>query len=252
MKKIFVTTFNKKLFDKYAYKLIDSYIQTKQSLTLYCYVEDDIKLYPKFKNVIFLNLFESQPENKKFIDRNLNKFNHIAKLNYILNAPRFSYKVFAQSDARKYADHIFYIDSDTYFINYIPEEWFNKCLPNNVFISLYDRLGYYTETGFLAFNNNLNNDLGNKLADVFFDLYVSYYTKDLIYCLPAFTDCHALDATRYRFLFLTNTIANYKNYLENQLTNKKLWFKHNDLDVMKNDEFINQYIIHKKGLIPNE
>ena len=44
----------------------------------------------------------------------------------------------------------------------------------------------------------------NKLADVFFNLYVSYYTNDLIYCLPAFTDCHALDATRYRFLFLKN------------------------------------------------
>ena len=78
LKKIFITTFNKKLFDKYAHKLIQTYMETEQTLPLYCYVEDDVNLYPKYKNVVFLNLFENQPENKKFIDRNLtdNKVAH--------------------------------------------------------------------------------------------------------------------------------------------------------------------------------
>ena len=32
-----------------------------------------------------------------------------------------------------------------------------KCLPENVFLSLYERIGYYNETGFLAFNNKIVN-----------------------------------------------------------------------------------------------
>ena len=40
IKKIFVTTFNYSLFEKYANKLIDSFIKTNQNLKLYCYVED--------------------------------------------------------------------------------------------------------------------------------------------------------------------------------------------------------------------
>ena len=57
MKKIFVTTFNKKLFDEYAHSLIETYIQTKQILPLYCYVEDDVGLYPKFENVFFYTFY---------------------------------------------------------------------------------------------------------------------------------------------------------------------------------------------------
>ena len=57
MKKIFVTTFNFQLYNKYAGKLIDSYIKTNQEIDLYCYVEDDVNLYPKHKNIFYLNLF---------------------------------------------------------------------------------------------------------------------------------------------------------------------------------------------------
>ena len=178
MKKIFVTTFNKKLFDKHAYKLIDSYIQTKQSLTLYCYVEDDIKLYPKFKNVIFLNLFENQPENKKFVDRNFKKFEKTAKITYLLDAVKFSYKVFAQNDARKYGDHIFFIDADTYFIKQIPDSWYIECLPENVFLSIYERLGYYTETGFIAINNKIVNKKGIKFSEMFF--HFKYFNRTFL------------------------------------------------------------------------
>lgn len=246
MKKIFVTTFNKKLFDKYAHKLLDSYVKTKQIFPLYCYVEDDVKLYPNYNNVHFLNLFQKQPECKKFVDRNFEKNKKYANL-YLLDAVRFCYKVFAQSDARNHGDHIFYIDADTYFQKTIPSKWYELCLPENVFISFYDRLGYYTEAGFIAFNGSLmiNN---NKLINYFFDIYTSYYTKDLIYSLPAFTDCHALDATRYRFLFLKPYINEYKLYNEKKLGDIRLWFTKGNLDVMKTDQFINQYIVHNKGL----
>ena len=107
MKKIFVTTFNHKLYNKYAKQLIESYILTNQEIDLYCYVEDDITLYPKHNNIFYLNLYNEQPQSLKFIERNIKKSLEESKISYLLDACRFSYKVFAQSDARKYADQFF-------------------------------------------------------------------------------------------------------------------------------------------------
>lgn len=244
MKKIFVTTFNNNLFNQYAQKLIESYVDTNQTLPLFCYVEDDISHYPKFNNIYYFNLFDEQPECNNFVKRNKEKHKETAKVSYILDAVRFCYKVFSQNDARKHADHIFFIDADTEFKKQIPKEWFSECLQDDTFISLYDRIGYYTETGFLAFNNNILNKNNKRISDIFFQQYLNYYIYDLIYCLPAFTDCHALDATRSRFSFLKNVTNEHGNYKENILGN---WNKVRDLNVMANDNFISKYLVHKKG-----
>ena len=243
-KKIFVTTFNYTLFKKYAEKLIESYISTEQELPLYCYVEDDVSLYPKHPNIFYLNLYKQQPLCQKFVERNRKKSQEGSKISYLLDPVRFSYKVFAQSDAREHSDQFFYIDADTEFLNKIPKNWFVECLPDNVLISIYDRLGYYTEAGFIGFNSLLRNKKNQILLDIFFQQYTSYYEFDLIYSLPAFTDCHALDATRFRFLLLKNYTGDHANYEEKRLGN---WITNQDLEVMSNDNFINKYIIHKKG-----
>jgi hypothetical protein len=247
MEKTFITTFNKKLYDKYAYKLIESYLRTEQKINLLCYVEDDTSLYPTHIKIKYLNLFKEQPESLKFYKRNFEKNLNAAKASYLLDAVRFSYKVYAQNDSRKYADYIFYIDSDTEFKNQIPDQWFQDCLPSDTFISIFDRLGFYTETGFVAFNNVIKNKQGGKISDSFFKLYLQYYNNDLIFSLPAFTDCHALDATRWRFRFLTKIVLEYSNYKEKHLGN---WLTKRDFNVMQ-DEFISNYIIHMKGNIKN-
>jgi hypothetical protein len=244
MKKIFVTTFNNKLFKKYAGVLIDSYIKTKQDIDLYCYVEDDVALYPKHKNIFYLNLFNEQPECLKFIERNKKKSQKESEISYLLDAVRFSYKVFAQSDARKYTDQFFFLDADSEFLQKIPQSWFVKCLPSDVVISIYDRLGYYTEAGFVGFNTLPLNKKNQRLLDIFFQQYTSYYIYDLIYSLPAFTDCHALDATRSRFMLLKHYTDNHANYEEKRLGN---WIENHELDVMSHDQFINEFITHKKG-----
>ena len=38
----FITTFNKRLFDKYAHTFINSYLACKHNIPLVCYVEEDI------------------------------------------------------------------------------------------------------------------------------------------------------------------------------------------------------------------
>ena len=244
MEKIFVTTFNKVIFKKFGRKLLESFVNTKQSIPFFCYVEENLSEYPHFENITYLNIFKEQPECQKFVNRNLKKNKNNSNISYLLDSVRFNYKVFAQNDARKYADKIYFIDADTCFLTKIPTKWLDECLPNDTFISLYDRIGYYTETGFLAFNTKIKNKIDQKISDIFFQQYIGYYSHDLIYCLPAFTDCHALDATRWRFLFLNKLTKEYSNYKENRLGN---WSSTNDLDVMSDDKFINQYIIHHKG-----
>ena len=247
MNKIFVTTFNKKLYDNFAYKLIDSYLRTEQKINLLCYVEDDTSFYPSHNKIQYLNLFEEQPESLKFYKRNFEKNKNAAKASYLLDAVKFSFKVYAQNDSRKYGDYIFFIDADTEFKNQIPNQWYQECLPSDTFISIFDRLGYYTETGFIAFNNVIKNKQGNKISDNFFKLYIKYYNNDHIFALPAFTDCHALDATRMRFNFLKNIVLEYSNYKEKCLGN---WLTKRNINVMQ-DEFISKYIFHMKGNLKN-
>ena len=45
----------------------------------------------------------------------------------------------------------------------------------------------------------------------------SSYFSCRIFSLPAFTDCHALDATRWRFNFLSNIVLEYSNYKEKKM-----------------------------------
>ncbi len=243
-KKIFVTTFNYSLFEKYAYKLIDTYLKTDQNLKLFCYVEDNVELYPKNKNIVYRDLFTEQPSCFKFVERNKLRAQTNSKVSYLLDSVRFSYKVFAQSDARKYSQQFFYIDADTEFLKKIPNNWFDNCLPEDTLLSIYDRLGYYTEAGFVGFNCLPLNRKKEKLIDIFFSQYLNYYIYDLIYSLPAFTDCHALDATRSRFMLLKNYTEEHSNYKEKILGN---WTKKQDLEVMQHDDFINKYIKHRKG-----
>ena len=56
MDKIFVTTFNKRLYDEYANRLLKTYESTNQKIPLYVFVEDDTKQYPKFNNIHFLDI----------------------------------------------------------------------------------------------------------------------------------------------------------------------------------------------------
>ena len=69
-------------------------------------------------------MFNEQPESFKFVERNKKKSQKESEISYLLDAVRFSYKVFAQSDARKYADQFFFIDADTEFLKKILQSWY--------------------------------------------------------------------------------------------------------------------------------
>ena len=223
--KIFVTTFNKKLFDEYAHKLLETYVSTNQKIPLYVFVEDNIEQYPKVDNVTFINLFEQEPELKKFIERHKNK----KVESFFKDAVRFSYKVFTQNAARKYGDKIFFIDADCVFNKPIPIDWFDEFLPDDTFVSFYDRPQQYTETGFLAFNEN------KLISKAFFNHYTNLYKEDKIFDLENWTDCHTFDETRRYF----KEDIHYKQLSKGDGRNGH---------IMARDKFLNPYIDHRKGL----
>ena len=226
---IFVTTFNKRLYDEYAYQLIDSYVATKQKPTMYVLVEDETNLYPSRPNVQYKNIFDFEPDLKDFIQRN----KHRVANNFYEEAIRFSYKVFAQSAARAWGDKIFYVDSDCKFMDTIPRLWWQQCLPDMTFLSFYNRPSQYTETGFVAFNNR------SPITGEFFQAYKNWYVTDKVYTIKKggknfWTDCHTLDLTRQQF-------KNDPRYSEKSLGDGR------NGHIMARDKWLNPYIDHRKG-----
>ena len=226
---LFVTTFNKRLYDDYAHQLIDSYKATNQKPGLLVFVEDSPKLYPKVDNVQYENIFDFEPDLKDFIQRN----KHRVANNFYEQAIRFSYKVFAQSAARAWADKIFYVDSDCKFMDTIHDSWYQNCLPDLTFLSFYHRPSQYTETGFVAFNNR------SLVVDDFFREYKKWYITDKVYSIKKlgknfWTDCHTLDGTRQMF-------KDDPRYSEKPLGDGR------NGHIMARDTFLNPYIDHRKG-----
>ena len=229
MDKIFITTYNMRLYKAYANQLITSYLKTKQTKPMYVFVEDDPKKYPQENNVHYINLYDEEPELQRFVERN----KHRVANNFYEEAIRFSYKVFAQSAARKYGEKVYYVDSDCVFTAQIPNSWYESCLPDNIFLAFYNRTKQYTETGFVAFNNM------RKVSLQFFKDYKDFYVKDTVYNIQRsgknfWTDCHTLDGTRQ--LYQDNP-----EYSEYKLGDGQIGH------IIARDQFINPYIDHRKG-----
>ena len=226
---LFVTTFNKRLYDDYAHQLIDSYVATNQKPHMYVFVEDNPNLYPKVDRVHYYNLFDFEPDCKDFVQRN----KHRTANNFYEEAVRFSYKVFAQSAARGWGTKIYYVDSDCKFMDTIHDSWYQNCLPDLTFLSFYHRPSQYTETGFVAFNNR------SRVVDDFFREYKKWYITDKVYTIKKlgknfWTDCHTLDGTRQMF-------KDDPRYSEKPLGDGR------NGHIMARDTFLNPYIDHRKG-----
>ena len=225
IEKYFVTTMNRNLYHSYGHRLLESYEQTQQKIPMYVYCEDGFKEL-SHKNVVWLNLFELEPECQEFVKRNNDK----KPKGFMEDAVRFCYKVFAQCNASRFGNKMFYIDADSVFIKQIPNSWFEECLPDDVFTSFYYRHGLYTETGFIAFNNT------KKCTSGYYGHYKNLYITDRVYGISAQTDCHTFDNTR----------KHYSVYGEEMYKEKRLGDGQKG-HIMARCKFIGPYIDHRKG-----
>ena len=194
MKYNFITTFNKRLYDEYAHEFISTYLNTNQIAPLTCYIEEDNtdEIYPQHENISYKNVLTCQPECQKFVDRNKDRPVKV----YTENALMWNYKVFGQYDMSLERRKTFYIDADCIFYKQFTEEWLDDFLPDDVFFAGYTRELYYTETGFIGFNNTLD------ISKRFFEEYVDLFKTDDIYKIKSGQlDCTAIDTLRRKYKF---------------------------------------------------
>jgi len=227
MDTFFLTTFNKRLYDEYAKNLIDTYLETKQSVPLVCFVEEeDTSIYPEEDNIYYYNLFEKAPSIKKFIERN--KSRKVEK--YIYDGVRFSYKVYAQYAGRTLGKKQFFIDADCVFRKQIPKQWYDDFIGECDF-SYYPRPSYYSETGFIAFNCE------SKLVQDFFESYVGAYDTDEIYNTRSQNDSVVFDIILEKYPNRTEKLHGPGDNLD----------LHYHRHVMARCPVLSPYVDHKKG-----
>ena len=118
MKIALVTTFNKRLYDYYAHRFIESY---NWPFDLYVYHEG---WHPPKEGIFFRDINKYNPELQEFIDRNKPKNvdsqyekHKPVTTDYKMDAIRFAYKIFAKTHLMLDCDYdyVFWADADIVF-----------------------------------------------------------------------------------------------------------------------------------------
>lgn len=208
---------------------------------------DNMENQTPLTNGVYLDLYDEQPGWAEFRRRNLRKRTPVMTegdpaYNYEFDVIKFSAKVFAMIDAAKKCDTdmLYYLDSDTFTFEDVPEDWVEHIMPEDCFITILGRLSKFTETGFLSFN------LRNPYAEEFFEEWSKWYIEDKYWQLDGtlpvdgYTDCHTLDGTRKMF------INKYKDYKENDLNDGRWAGFRGGKHPFINSE-LGQYMDHMKG-----
>jgi len=119
--KFFITSFNKRLYDDYAHKFLQSYVDTKQTIKMICYVEEDFD-YPKIDGITYINIMKEMPELVAFKERHKDKIWNDDS-DFLQNAVRFSHKVFAQYHASQLNKKFMWLDADNIFMKQFPNNF---------------------------------------------------------------------------------------------------------------------------------
>lgn len=147
---------------------------------------------------------------------------------YTYDAVRFCHKAFAQFDALQNNDgKVFWVDADTVFKKPIPPRFLADIFDGNA-LALLQRPGFYTETGFVGFDTRAQG------FELFLAKYIDMYRRGLVFTLPGWHDCYALDAA----VELSQVpVKNLSPDFE---------FHNTPLDVIETS-VLGEYLDHKKG-----
>lgn len=171
-----VTTYNNKLYKKYAKRFFDTYNWPFKVLS---YNED-------------VDLFYKIPDCKAFVERNKNR----PVTGFKMDGVRFCYKVYAYTHAIMFedVDGLICIDADSVFYKPIDEKFIKKNIHrDNCMMSYLGRSHVYSECGFLYFN--LNHKYIRKYAETMKKM----YDEDIIYALREYHDSYVWDYVRIQF-----------------------------------------------------
>ena len=199
-----VTSFNNKLFDKYAKRTIATY---SWPFPLYIYSEyfDGGRLLEMeslgSKTVKVRNIFELDPECKDFVARNSYRKVPISKSgfeDYLYDGVRFCYKPFSVAhfilNDCDY-DIVIWIDADVVWSRKkMTEEFvFNSLTGDDIMLSYFGRNFMHSECGFLVFN------LKHPRIDDYLVKMRNMYITDEIYKIKEQHDSYVWDYVRVDF-----------------------------------------------------
>lgn len=229
-----ITTFSPKGYNLYGKLLLESVIENWPG-TLVCYVDEipDLKhakiVYKLLRNVHGHDQFIKYcSQNPVFSGRIEGGYS------YTFDAVKFCHKVFAQIDALKksystvdpISTKLFWIDGDCLLKKQIEQSFLESIFDGHT-LAILSRPGFYTESGFIGFDTE-----GEKFKE-FLDWYTKIYQKGLLFTLPGWHDCYALDHA------INQSQVPYKDLVGN-------WKFGDKLEVIE-DTVLGEYITHNKG-----
>ena len=196
-----VTTLNKKLYKQYGYKFFETY---NWPFDLIVYSEDMLDI-PR-TGLVVRSTFDEIPEAYNFVERNKDKPVADTPQGYLMDAVRFSYKVYAYTHeiiTNEDYDGLICIDADSIFNKRIDEEWIEKHIHRKEsFMTYLGRGNLYSECGFLYFNLQHENTKEYAIR------MQEFYNTDSVYKLKEYHDSYVWDYARKQ----TEEIHGVKNH----------------------------------------
>lgn len=116
-----------------------------------------------------------------------NGIQHDGKYNFMLDAVRFSHKVFALTHAGVWrrcedVDILIWLDADTVTHAPVTNEFLEGLLKEDEIAGQFNRTNSYPETGFLIFSLPGARELLKAIRE--------FYIQDRVFTLQSWTDCH--------------------------------------------------------------
>lgn len=203
-----VTTFNQSGYDKYASRMIDTFLQNWPScVDLYVYAEncsvsqsaDNLKVYSVETQLPDLVNFKLKWQNdpKAVGKQQLNGNDRRGKplgIGFKWDAVRFSHKVYAVCDAARHlnSDVMFWMDADTVCHSPIDIKFIEMQMPEPVEIAYFGRSRKYTECGFYGLN------LRSQITQYFVELFQWQYdnAEQGIFSMKEWHDSWVFDRVR--------------------------------------------------------
>lgn len=258
-----ITSMNKTYYDRIGSKMISSFLKFwPNNITLKILTEEPPFIEELNPRVSFINLYEVEPEMKKFHNLCSSRDDYYdLKTSLKKGAFRFSFKSFAiiSGCQSSKTDYTIWLDADLITHSNVDKEFFQLFDNENIFSYFLGRANTYTETGFLVFKTS------SEITQVFFDTWRSLYSSSLIFEQKEWHDCICYDFCRenvnsenknltpygkdYDNVIVNSIIAKYFDHLKGD-TRKKLGSSFSS-DVLDTTASIYSHNLSKKSLLIN-
>ena len=178
-KTLAITSFNKNIYESYAFRFIESF----DGIDLKVYSEDSFQVKTE---KLYLH--------EEFVKRN----SHIVTDDFKFDAVRFCFKPYtiAQAINEFGADYtrLLWLDADTIFFKPITEAWVDKNLHTKpALLSYLGRPNWHSETGVLLFETN------HKYTKEYIERVIHYYDSDEIFKEKEWHDSYIWDLVRKQY-----------------------------------------------------